>query len=66
MEINHLRARLFSPLIPIHAHAPQSFFDLNENFPDLVRLVSGGNTLLFEVYENLARTIIAQTQDDSA
>ncbi|MDR1890992.1 MAG: tRNA (adenosine(37)-N6)-threonylcarbamoyltransferase complex transferase subunit TsaD [Puniceicoccales bacterium] len=66
-EINHLHGHLFSPFIPIHAHAPQSFFsNLKEYLPHLGLLVSGGNTILFEVSEDLATVTIAETQDDAA
>ncbi|MDR2778968.1 MAG: tRNA (adenosine(37)-N6)-threonylcarbamoyltransferase complex transferase subunit TsaD [Puniceicoccales bacterium] len=67
MEINHLHGHLFSPFIPIHAQDPKAFFStLKEYLPQLGLLVSGGNTILFEISEDLVVTTIAETQDDAA
>jgi N6-L-threonylcarbamoyladenine synthase len=66
-EINHLHGHLFSPFMPIHSRDPQSFFsNLQEYLPHLGLLVSGGNTVLFEISKNLAIATIAETQDDAA
>ncbi|MDR0742577.1 MAG: tRNA (adenosine(37)-N6)-threonylcarbamoyltransferase complex transferase subunit TsaD [Puniceicoccales bacterium] len=66
-EINHLRGHLFSPFIPVHSQDPQSFFsNLEEYLPHLGLLVSGGNTVLYEISENLTIATIAETQDDAA
>ncbi|MDR2432936.1 MAG: tRNA (adenosine(37)-N6)-threonylcarbamoyltransferase complex transferase subunit TsaD [Puniceicoccales bacterium] len=66
-EVNHLHGHLFSPFIPVHAQDPQSFSsNLNEYLPHLGLLVSGGNTVLFEISKNLAIATIAETQDDAA
>ncbi|MDR1457620.1 MAG: tRNA (adenosine(37)-N6)-threonylcarbamoyltransferase complex transferase subunit TsaD [Puniceicoccales bacterium] len=66
-EINHLYGHLFSPFIPVHAKDPQSFSsNLKEYLPHLGLLVSGGNTVLFEISKNLAIATIAETQDDAA
>jgi N6-L-threonylcarbamoyladenine synthase len=66
-EVNHLHGHLFSPFIPVHARAPQSFFsNLKEYLPHLGLLVSGGNTILFEISKNLTMATIAETQDDAA
>ncbi|MDR1232749.1 MAG: tRNA (adenosine(37)-N6)-threonylcarbamoyltransferase complex transferase subunit TsaD [Puniceicoccales bacterium] len=66
-EVNHLHGHLFSPFIPVHAKDPQSFFsNLQEYLPHLGLLVSGGNTILYEISENLAMATVAETMDDAA
>ncbi|MDR1528580.1 MAG: tRNA (adenosine(37)-N6)-threonylcarbamoyltransferase complex transferase subunit TsaD [Puniceicoccales bacterium] len=66
-EVNHLHGHLFSPFIPVHAKDPQSFFsNLEEYFPHLGLLVSGGNTVLFEISKNFTMATVAETQDDAA
>jgi N6-L-threonylcarbamoyladenine synthase len=67
LEINHLHGHLFSPFIPIHAACPEKFLNNIPNYlPHLGLLVSGGNTVLFKICEDLAVKIVAKTQDDAA
>ncbi|MDR0693356.1 MAG: tRNA (adenosine(37)-N6)-threonylcarbamoyltransferase complex transferase subunit TsaD [Puniceicoccales bacterium] len=66
-EVNHLHGHLFSPFIPVHARDPQSFpSNFREYLPHLGLLVSGGNTVLFKISENLTMETVAETQDDAA
>jgi N6-L-threonylcarbamoyladenine synthase len=65
--INHLHGHLFSPFITLHARDPKNFYtNLREYLPHIGLLVSGGNTILFEILENLGITVVAETQDDAA
>lgn len=65
--INHLRAHAFSPFIDLHREEPDRFHEkLRELTPHLGLLVSGGNTLLFELGETGRLEIVAQTVDDAA
>ncbi len=65
--VNHLRAHAFSPFIGVHQDAPAEF---EERFaalcPHLGLLVSGGNTVLFELNADRGIRILAQTVDDAA
>lgn len=65
--INHLRGHAFSPFIATHAQDPKNF---SENFkkllPHLGLIVSGGNTILFEISEKMEIKILAETLDDAA
>ena len=61
--VNHLRGHAFSPFMQLD--------NLNEceksdYFPHLGLLVSGGNTLLFEIHEDLTICLLASTVDDAA
>ncbi|MDR1595823.1 MAG: tRNA (adenosine(37)-N6)-threonylcarbamoyltransferase complex transferase subunit TsaD [Puniceicoccales bacterium] len=65
--INHLHGHLFSPFIPIHRDDPKHFFEnFTKYLPHLGLLVSGGNTVLFEISENIEVRVIAETVDDAA
>ncbi|MAV39009.1 MAG: tRNA (adenosine(37)-N6)-threonylcarbamoyltransferase complex transferase subunit TsaD [Puniceicoccaceae bacterium] len=64
--INHLRAHAWSPFISLHESDPAPFTDLwDACFPHLGLLVSGGNTLLFEIDCRKNIHILAQTVDDA-
>ncbi|MDR2738149.1 MAG: tRNA (adenosine(37)-N6)-threonylcarbamoyltransferase complex transferase subunit TsaD [Puniceicoccales bacterium] len=66
-EVNHLHGHLLSPFIPIHGDDPEHFLlNFRKYLPHLGLLVSGGNTVLFEISENFSITEIAKTQDDAA
>ena len=54
--VNHLEAHLYAAMLD----------DPNVEFPMLVLLVSGGNTLFVEVREHGAYKIVGQTRDDAA
>ncbi len=54
--VNHLEAHLYAAMLD----------DPNVEFPLLVLLVSGGNTLLVEVREHGVYKIFGQTRDDAA
>ena len=60
--VNHLRAHAFSTFMNI-ADKGLKFHEL---LPHLGLLVSGGNTLLFEISENAAFQVIGRTRDDAA
>ena len=59
--VNHLRSHAYSPFIQL---GPQ-FSSWNDFLPHLGLLVSGGNTLLFEIREDQNIKIIARTTDDA-
>ena len=59
--VNHLRSHAYSPFIQL---GPQ-FSSWNDFLPHLGLLVSGGNTLLFEIREDQNIQIIARTVDDA-
>ncbi|PWU07357.1 MAG: tRNA (adenosine(37)-N6)-threonylcarbamoyltransferase complex transferase subunit TsaD [Verrucomicrobia bacterium] len=65
--INHLRGHVYSPFINLHQKSPEEF---KQNFqkllPHLGLLISGGNTLLFEINKKHEIKILAQTVDDAA
>ncbi len=65
--VNHLRGHAFSVFIGLHKSNPAEFFnELGAHLPHLGLLVSGGNTLLFEIREDLSIQVLAQTLDDAA
>lgn len=65
--INHLRGHVYSPFINVHKRAPNEFQNnFQKLLPHLGLLVSGGNTLLFEINQNQKIQILAQTLDDAA
>jgi N6-L-threonylcarbamoyladenine synthase len=65
--VNHLRAHAWSPFIGIHAAAPNDFAQRRKALlPHLGLIVSGGNTLLFEIGEELVISVLAATKDDAA
>ena len=61
--VNHLRGHAFSPFISIFKEKSFSWIDY---LPHLGLLVSGGNTLLFNLDEDLNITVLARTVDDAA
>ncbi len=66
--VNHLRGHAYSPFIALHEAAPERFaaeaFD--ELLPHLGLIVSGGNTILFEIDTGRKLTVLAETVDDAA
>lgn len=65
--VNHLRGHAWSPFIPIHKEDPLAFkAALNAYLPHLGLIVSGGNTILFEIAKNMELSIISETVDDAA
>ncbi len=65
--VNHLHGHAYSPFINIHAKDPKNFREnLKPLLPHLGLTVSGGNTILFELDENLKITVLAETIDDAA
>ncbi|MBN1402922.1 MAG: tRNA (adenosine(37)-N6)-threonylcarbamoyltransferase complex transferase subunit TsaD [Opitutales bacterium] len=64
---NHLLGHAWSPFIDFHAQNPATFAErLAEALPHLGLVVSGGNTLLFEMGSDLTPRIVAETVDDAA
>ena len=61
--VNHLRGHAFSPFLPLKLDRKESFANY---LPHLGLLVSGGNTVLFKLNENLKISIVAKTVDDAA
>tara|TARA_B110000037_G_scaffold131640_1_gene149457 strand:- start:717 stop:1754 length:1038 start_codon:yes stop_codon:yes gene_type:complete len=65
--VNHLRGHVWSPFISMHGEAPEAF---EQNFegslPHLGLIVSGGNTILFEIDADRSLRVIAETVDDAA
>jgi len=67
LGVNHLRGHAFSPFIALHEAAPQTFdVALADRLPQLGLIVSGGNTLLFEIDSERRLTVLAETVDDAA
>lgn len=65
--VNHLRAHAFSPFINLHAEAPRSFpAAMASLLPQIGLIVSGGNTLLVGIDEQLRIRVISTTRDDAA
>lgn len=65
--VNHLRAHAWSVFMKLHANGPANFeAALQEKLPHLGLLVSGGNTLLYEISSAKDLKMIARTQDDAA
>lgn len=65
--VNHLRGHAFSPFIALHASSPEGFdAALADLLPHLGLIVSGGNTLLFELDAGRRLTVVAETVDDAA
>jgi len=65
--VNHLRGHAWSPFIKMHRQDPNSFeTNLAAQLPHLGLIVSGGNTLLFEINKQKKILILAQTVDDAA
>lgn len=65
--VNHLRAHVHSPFIAVHAQDPAGFAAARAaSLPHLAIVVSGGNTLLVRMDEQLRLTVVARTVDDAA
>lgn len=65
--VNHLRGHAFSPFIQLHENSPEQFKEaFARQLPHLGLIVSGGNTLLFEISENRQPEVLAETVDDAA
>ena len=65
--VNHLRGHAFSPFIDLHERAPDQFIEAFEALlPHIGLIVSGGNTILFEINTEKRLTVIAETVDDAA
>lgn len=65
--VNHLRAHAFSTFIRFYREEPATFHDrLREHLPHLGLIVSGGNTLLFQIDPEGSIAIVAHTVDDAA
>jgi len=64
---NHLQGHAWSAFIDFHAQEPDSFHErLHNILPHLGLIVSGGNTLLYEMGADLHPHIVAETVDDAA
>ena len=66
--VNHLSGHLYSPFINKHRQNPSDFNGkISKHYlPHLGLLVSGGNTLLFEINRKQTVNILADTVDDAA
>ena len=65
--VNHLRGHAFSPFINLHASDPGQFKqNFQECLPHLGLIVSGGNTILFEIDTARQLKVLAETVDDAA
>lgn len=66
--VNHLRGHAYSPFISEHAKNPGDFKRLyfDELLPHLGLLVSGGNSILFEISEEGKMRTLCETLDDAA
>jgi len=65
--VNHLRGHAFSPFIQLHADSPSAFCDAFQALlPHLGLIVSGGNTILFEIGVDRRLSVVAETVDDAA
>ncbi len=65
---NHLRGHAYSPFISVHAENPDAFADRfrGELLPHLGLLVSGGNSILFEISADGKMGMVCETLDDAA
>lgn len=67
LGVNHLRGHAWSPFIAVHGAAPASFDScLDALLPHLGLIVSGGNTLLFEIDRGRRLAMLSCTRDDAA
>lgn len=65
--VNHLRGHAFSPFIRLHQSDPVGFDDaFAAVLPHLGLIVSGGNTILFEIDRGKKIGVLAETVDDAA
>lgn len=65
---NHLRGHAYSPFITRHAQNPEGFEKsyFEELLPHLGLLVSGGNSVLFEISKDAKMSMLCETLDDAA
>ena len=67
IPVNHLRGHAFSPFIALHQENPAGFHArLAALCPHLGLIVSGGNTLLFELSSAGRIRVLSSTRDDAA
>lgn len=65
--VNHLRGHVWSPFIAVHAENPATFGERRGDYlPHLGLVVSGGNTILFRLEQDLRLRVLASTRDDAA
>lgn len=65
--VNHLRGHVWSPFITMHAEDPAGFLARRPGYlPHLGLVVSGGNTILFRLEQDLKLRVLASTRDDAA
>lgn len=65
--VNHLRAHVHSVFLPLHARDSAGFRAARAALlPHLGIVISGGNTLLVRLGEDLAIRVVARTVDDAA
>ena len=67
LGVNHLRGHAFSPFIALHKSDPVGFSaTFKKLLPHLGLIVSGGNTILFEISRDGTIKVLAETVDDAA
>ncbi|MGJ8640698.1 MAG: tRNA (adenosine(37)-N6)-threonylcarbamoyltransferase complex transferase subunit TsaD [Opitutaceae bacterium] len=65
--VNHLRGHAYSPFIALHEKSPADFAEAYTGLlPHLGLVVSGGNTILFEITTERKLNVLAETVDDAA
>ncbi|MDA0346527.1 MAG: tRNA (adenosine(37)-N6)-threonylcarbamoyltransferase complex transferase subunit TsaD [Verrucomicrobia bacterium] len=65
--VNHLRGHVFSPFISLHNDDPRNFHTAYQDLlPHLGLIVSGGNTVLFEINSDMEVVVLGETIDDAA
>jgi N6-L-threonylcarbamoyladenine synthase len=65
--VNHLRGHAYSPFITLHEQSPAEFSAAFQSLlPHLGLVVSGGNTILFEINSEGLLSVLAETVDDAA
>ena len=65
--VNHLVGHAWSPFLPLFEESPEDFDRrLEDLLPHLGLIVSGGNTILFQIAADRSVEIVAETRDDAA
>lgn len=65
--VNHLRGHAYSPFMALHQESPEQFVQaFAALLPHLGLIVSGGNTILFEISAQKKLSVLAETVDDAA